>query len=113
MRKSAITGLVATRCLDKLSTEDSAEDSLAKIANAQEQARQQLLPETPSQKAFRAVVKDDASKLSEVFNEVPVQEWSTWTNKGKQTLAAMAEQRNGRASACYMLMAKHLGLPLQ
>merc|ERR1712217_527478 len=98
MRKSAITGLVATRCLDKLASADGTNDSLAQMTNVHEQTQQQLKTEPHKEKAFSAVVKDDVNRLSEVVQEVPLEEWSAWINRGKQTLATMAEQRNGRAS---------------
>lgn len=109
MRKSAITRLVATRCLDNTVGSDSVE--AAQIADKQQLSQPQQT-ETMQEKAFRSVVKDDVNRLTEALNEVPMEVWSAWQNRGKQNLAAMAEGRNGRSSACYVLLAKKLGLPL-
>merc|ERR1712151_1007831 len=112
-RKTAITRLVATRCLDTAGSAPSTSGCIGNQSGDSEQYGEKPKEDYPKDIAFRAIVKDDAAALEEVLASVPVDEWCNWKNKGRQSLASMAEHLNGLSSSCYTLLAGKLGLPLE
>merc|ERR1719210_1188938 len=58
--------------------------------------------------AFRAVVQDDVAVLTEVLDEIPVDIWREWKNKGHKDLLTLAQER-GRHNA-YNVIATRLSL---
>lgn len=112
---------------------EGAEEALATVARIQTVAspsrRRQTLParlevEAPASssgaatmeanldllkaRAFRAVVRNEEAELAAVIAEVPLDVWSTWTNKAGVCLLQLAEER--RSAEAHTLLATALGL---
>eukprot|EP00448_Togula_jolla_P035939 CAMPEP_0170632690 /NCGR_PEP_ID=MMETSP0224-20130122/35475_1 /TAXON_ID=285029 /ORGANISM="Togula jolla, Strain CCCM 725" /LENGTH=488 /DNA_ID=CAMNT_0010961445 /DNA_START=45 /DNA_END=1511 /DNA_ORIENTATION=+ len=65
-------------------------------------------PEQLRLQAFRAVVRDDTSELSDVLSQVAIEVWSKWTNKAGHDLLSLSDER-GSSKAKWSL-AEALGL---
>lgn len=58
--------------------------------------------------AFRSVVKDDTSTLTDVLGRLPRDAWAAWQNKAGKDLLTLSQERG--SSCAYSVLARALGL---